>query len=89
MRDISDYVLYFRDLIDTLELEKVNLVGHSLGGWMAAEVAVWYTERVSRLVLSNAAGIRVKGALIPDLFAMNQQEIVATCFEKLEAALPL
>src|SRR5262252_4764666 len=34
MRDMSDYVLYFRDLLDTLGLQKTAIVGHSLGGWM-------------------------------------------------------
>jgi pimeloyl-ACP methyl ester carboxylesterase len=89
MRDMSDYVLYFRDLLDTLGLEKVALVGHSLGGWMAAELAVWYPERVAKLVLSNAAGIRVKGSPIADLFAMNAQELLIACFDDFSAAAPL
>jgi pimeloyl-ACP methyl ester carboxylesterase len=89
MRDISDYILYFRDLIDTLGLEKPFIIGHSLGGWLAAEIAVWYPERVGKLVLSNAAGIRVKGSPIADLFAMNPQEVIAACFENPMAALPL
>src|SRR5581483_8772977 len=74
MRDMSDYVLYFRDLLDTLGIEKAALVGHSLGGWMAAELAVWYPERVEKLVLTNSVGIRIKGSPIADLFAMNAQE---------------
>lgn len=89
MRDMSDYILYFRDLLDTLGLDKPNIVGHSLGGWMAAELAVWYPERVSKLVLSNAAGIRVKGSPIADLFAMNIQEVLAACFDDPMAAMPL
>lgn len=89
MRDMSDYILYFRDLLDTLGLDKPNIVGHSLGGWMAAELAVWYPERVSKLVLSNAAGIRVKGLPIADLFAMNIQEVLAACFDDPMAAMPL
>lgn len=89
MRDMSDYVLFLRDLLNSLGLEKTCVVGHSLGGWMAAELAVWYPERVSKLVLSNAAGIRVKGSPIPDLFAMYPEELLATCFEDLSAALPL
>ena len=56
---------------------------------MAAEIAVWYPERVKKLVLSNAAGIRVKGTPITDLLAMNAQELVATCFDNVIAALPL
>jgi len=89
MRDMSDYILYFRDLLNTLDLDKPVLVGHSLGGWMAAELAVWYPERVKKLVLSNAAGIRVKGALIAHLFAMNPLELLNTCFDDLMAATPL
>ena len=89
MRDMSDYVLYLRDLLDTLGLEKPILAGHSLGGWMAAEVAVWYPERVDQLILSNAAGIRVKGTPIGDLFAMNPAEQMSTVFEDLSAAAPL
>ena len=89
MRDMSDYILYFRDLLDELSLDKVLLVGHSLGGWMAAELAIFYPERVKKLVLSNAAGIRVKGAPIGDLFAMNPQEILMACFDDFTAAAPL
>lgn len=89
MRDISDYVLYLRDLLDTLALEKPFVVGHSIGGWMAAEVAVWYPERVGKLVLSNALGLRVKGTTIPDIFAMAPEEFIGTCFENMMAALPL
>ncbi len=89
MRDMSDYVLYFRDLMNVLGLEKPFVVGHSLGGWMAAEIAVWYPERISKLVLSNASGIRVKGSPIADVFAMNTQELIAACFDNPMAALPL
>jgi pimeloyl-ACP methyl ester carboxylesterase len=89
MRDMSDYVLYFRDLLDTLGLDKTILVGHSLGGWMAAELAVWYPVRVEKLVLSNASGIRVKGSPIANLFAMNPREVVTACFDNLAAAMPL
>lgn len=89
MRDMSDYILYLRDLMDTLSLEKPLLVGHSLGGWMAVEVAVWFPERVGKLVLSNAAGIRVKGSPIGNLLAMNGQEVLAACFDDLSAAAPL
>jgi pimeloyl-ACP methyl ester carboxylesterase len=89
MRDISDYVLYLRDLLDTLGLAQPIIVGHSLGGWMAVEVAVWFPERVGKLVLSNAAGIRVKGSPIANLFAMNPQELFLTVFDDPSAGAPL
>jgi pimeloyl-ACP methyl ester carboxylesterase len=89
MRDMSDYILYLRDLLDALGLEKPIVVGHSLGGWMAAELAVWYPERVGKLVLSNGAGIRVKGTQIGHLLAMNPQEMLAVSFVDPAAAAPL
>lgn len=89
MRDMSDYILYFRDLLDTLGLDQPFIAGHSLGGWFAAEVAVWYPERIKKLVLSNAVGIRVKGSPIADLFAMNPQELLMACFDNFESAMPL
>ncbi len=89
MRDMSDYILYFRDLLNVLGLDRPAIIGHSLGGWMAAELAVWYPERVNQLVLSNAAGIRVKGSPIADLFAMNPQGILAVCFDDPMVAFPL
>src|SRR6266481_2376379 len=72
-----------------LGLDKALVAGHSLGGWMAAELAVWYPERVEKLVLSNALGIRVKGSPVADIFAMNPREVLATCFDDFAAAMPL
>jgi pimeloyl-ACP methyl ester carboxylesterase len=44
-------------LCDKLGLGKVSLVGNSMGGYVAAEVAIQFPERVARLVLVSAAGI--------------------------------
>jgi pimeloyl-ACP methyl ester carboxylesterase len=44
-------------LCDKLGLGEVDLVGNSMGGYVAAEVAIQFPERVSRLVLVSAAGI--------------------------------
>jgi pimeloyl-ACP methyl ester carboxylesterase len=44
-------------LCDKLGLEKIDLIGNSMGGFIAAEVAIQFPERVSRLVLVSAAGI--------------------------------
>jgi pimeloyl-ACP methyl ester carboxylesterase len=44
-------------LCDKLGLGKIDLVGNSMGGYVAAEVAIQFPERVSRLVLVSAAGI--------------------------------
>jgi pimeloyl-ACP methyl ester carboxylesterase len=54
---ITRYGRWVNELADRLGLEKVDLVGNSMGGYIAAEVAIQFPERVSRLVLVSAAGI--------------------------------
>jgi pimeloyl-ACP methyl ester carboxylesterase len=54
---IPRYGRYVNTLCDKLGLGRVNLVGNSMGGFIAAEVAIQFPERVSRLVLVSAAGI--------------------------------
>jgi pimeloyl-ACP methyl ester carboxylesterase len=54
---ITQYGRWVNELADRLELGKVDLVGNSMGGYIAAEVAIQFPERVSRLVLVSAAGI--------------------------------
>jgi pimeloyl-ACP methyl ester carboxylesterase len=54
---IPRYGQYVNALCDELGLGKVELVGNSMGGYIAAEVAIQFPERVGRLVLVSAAGI--------------------------------
>ena len=55
---VDDLAYLYLDLLDTLDLRDVVVVGVSLGGWIAAEMAVKSTERISALVLANAVGIK-------------------------------
>ena len=54
---IAGYGRTVESLIDHLDLGQVVVVGHSMGGFTAAEFAIQYPERVERLVLEAAAGI--------------------------------
>jgi pimeloyl-ACP methyl ester carboxylesterase len=54
---IQGYGRCVNALCDRLGLGRVNLVGNSMGGFVAAEVAIQFPERVARLVLVSAAGI--------------------------------
>ncbi len=49
---------YVEDFIAQRGLQKVNLVGWSMGGWVAMRVALDQPERIGRLVLCDSAGIR-------------------------------
>ena len=68
VEDLEDLVFHTLDVLDALRLDRVDVVGLSLGGWLAAELALRHPARVGRLVLVDAAGTRVPGVERGDLF---------------------
>src|SRR6516225_9056674 len=72
---IEDMAFHYLELLDALGLEKVMLGGVSLGGWIAAEFAVRWPERVERLGLANAPGLWFDDQPLGDLFrVMNDRD---------------
>jgi pimeloyl-ACP methyl ester carboxylesterase len=71
---IDDVVFHYLELLDALGLARFDLVGHGVGGWIAAELAVRYPERVRHLALIGACGLFVPGAPIGDVFMHSQPE---------------
>ena len=69
---IEDMAFAYAELFDALGLEEFVLVGHSLGGWIAAEYAVRWPERVTKLVISGAPGLWVDEHPPADLFRLAQ-----------------
>jgi pimeloyl-ACP methyl ester carboxylesterase len=68
IRDIQDMVWHYVDLLAALKLERVPVVGFSLGAWLGMELSVLRPSLVSKLVLVNAAGVRVENARMAELF---------------------
>ena len=74
IRNIADLAMYYLDFLDELGTAKVHLIGHSLGGWLAAELAVRNATRLASLILLAPAGIRVKGVASGDNFIWSAEE---------------
>jgi pimeloyl-ACP methyl ester carboxylesterase len=74
IEDIEDLVFHELDVLDALGLDRVDVVGTSLGGWIAAELALRQPQRVRRLVLVDAAGLRLPEVPTPDLFLATPPE---------------
>jgi len=54
---VGDLANFYLDFLDALDLRGVHLVGSSLGGWIAADLAVRNASRLASLTLIGAAGI--------------------------------
>jgi len=70
--NVDDLAYMYLDLLDALDLRDVTLMGFSLGGWLAAEIAVKSTARIGRLILVDSVGIKVSDRLtrdVVDIFA--------------------
>lgn len=70
--DIEDMAFHYIEMFDALGLEQIHLGGVSLGGWIAAEIAVRWPERVKKLWIADAPGVWVDGTPLGDLFRLMQ-----------------
>jgi len=84
--DPVDMALFYLDLFDALGLAAVNLIGASLGGMFAAEIAALGGPYVKKLVLCAPAGLWLDDAVPPDAFTMTPDEIARATFFDPEAA---
>ena len=71
---VEDIVFHYLEVLDELRLERFDLIGNCVGGWIAAELAVRHSEKIRKLVLIGAPGLFIEGALIGDIFMMAQPE---------------
>jgi pimeloyl-ACP methyl ester carboxylesterase len=69
---IEDMAYHYVELFDALGLEEVIIGGVSLGGWIAAEFAVRWPERVKKLWIADAPGLWVEDQPLGDLFRLMQ-----------------
>lgn len=72
--NIGDLAYFYLDVIDKLGLAGVHLVGTSVGGWVAAELAVRDCHALKSLTLSAPAGIHVKGLSKGDTFMWSAEQ---------------
>ena len=80
VRTIDDVAYIYLDLIERYDLRDIVLVGCSLGGWIAAEMATKTCERLSSLILVDALGVKLGGAYDRDI-----EDIYFLSFDKVKA----
>src|SRR6201995_5345004 len=58
---VAAYANGMRDLMSVLDIDKVTVVGHSLGGGVAMQFAYQFPQLVERLILVGAGGVTKDG----------------------------
>src|SRR5436305_5071107 len=77
---VGDLANFYLDFLDQLDLRGVHLVGSSLGGWIAADLAVRNAGRLASLVLVGSGGIHVQDVPQVDTFLTNQEQRIRDLF---------
>jgi pimeloyl-ACP methyl ester carboxylesterase len=94
LRDVRGLALVYAALLEKLDLTGVTVVGNSIGGWIAAELAVISPSRLKGVVLVSATGIEVAGHPVADVFKLTPDELSRLSYHEPErfridpAALP-
>ena len=89
--DMHDYVMHYLELFEILGIDKVLLVGISLGGWMAAQFASEHNDRVEKLVLIAPAGMMDPQHPALDIISTPGEQVVGMLvsnFDVLKSKLP-
>jgi pimeloyl-ACP methyl ester carboxylesterase len=80
LENIHDVAYFYLDFLRKLDLRKTVIVGSSMGGWMAMEIAVRDTARLASVVLVSPAGISAPGVQPADIFLLSNEELVRSLF---------
>jgi pimeloyl-ACP methyl ester carboxylesterase len=80
LASVASLAAVYAQLLRDLGLSDVCVIGNSIGGWIAAELALAESAapdcRVSSVVLVNAAGLQVAAAPAADFFSLTQDQIL-------------
>jgi pimeloyl-ACP methyl ester carboxylesterase len=89
MMQIDDLAYFYLDLLDTLDLTDTFVIGIGFGAWIAAEIAIKSTQRLARLVMADAFGIKIgdrESRDIADFLYMTEEEYLAAAYFDAPAA---
>lgn len=76
MRDLAGWYL---QALDEMDIGPINVIGHSLGGWLAAEMATMSPQQFKKMVLVGPAGIKPPEGEIFDMFLVVAKEYMEQC----------
>lgn len=75
LESIQDMACFYSWYLETLNLEGIRTIGFSMGGWIAAELAVMCNHAISKLMLVGAAGVKPNEGEIADIFIISPAQV--------------
>ncbi len=80
LESIPDMACFYSWYLESLGLEGIRTIGHSMGGWIAAEIAAMCNHSFSKLMLVDAVGIKPNESEIADLFIISPAQVLELIF---------
>ena len=80
LESVSDMARFYLWMFQEMGLDRVSLVGHFLGGWIAAEMATMNPGILQSLTLVDTAGVRPRDGEIADVFLLGEEETLRRSF---------
>ena len=84
VRGFNDLTILYDQLFEQLGLERIHLIGFSMGGWAAAEFASFYPRRLKSLTLITPVGLRLPDDPGVDIFQLGPAELMDRLFKDKE-----
>ena len=80
IQSVTDMASFYTWFQQELDLEGTRVIGFSMGGWIAAEIAATCNHAFSKMMLVNAAGIKPNNSEIADIFIITPAQIADLMF---------
>lgn len=80
IRGFDDLSILYDEFFEQLGLERVHLIGFSMGGWAAAEFAAFFPRRLKSLSLITPVGLRLENDPGVDIFQLSPPELMDRLF---------
>ncbi|MET4575057.1 alpha/beta fold hydrolase [Ottowia thiooxydans] len=77
---MGELAAFYLDVIEGLGVDRVHLIGSSLGGWLASEIAVRNSTLLRSLTLLGPAGLRRDDIPVPDMLSWTPQEVTRKAY---------
>lgn len=86
LESFEDLVIHYDEFLTRLGIDQVDLIGYSVGGWIASEFASYYPKRIRSITLITPIGLRLVDNPGPDIFKFNSDELIDTLYDDKVAA---